>query len=206
MASLAKYCFGVDYDRTGGAGYVRWSWGLNFRPTFGNLTRITLVFWLGRFDLGGFLWLGEWELAQSFFLLFEHSSPFCLDGRVFFPVNRGQPLFCSIVSTCLCLGHHWCTSRSSSYPLSPPHPMIFRPYLRVREEKVSSLTLLTKFVSSILSRCPSHLSLVSPWWFSITFSFLLPTFAWCQPSSSSNIYDIKIFEHYIILKFVFQIL
>jgi len=43
------------------------------------------------------------------------TSPFYPDGRIFFPVNRGWPLFYSIVSTCFCLGHHWCTSLSLSY-------------------------------------------------------------------------------------------
>jgi len=77
---------------------------------------------------------------------------------------------------------------------------------------ISFHTLLINFVLFILSRCPSHLSLVFPRWCFISatpvlslskpfgihheasfytsswsFSFLLPAFVWCQPSSSPNI-------------------
>jgi len=55
-------------------------------------------------------------------LLHCASSPICLD-------NRSRPLFCSIISTCFCLGHHWCTSLSFSCPLSKSHPMIFLAFL-----------------------------------------------------------------------------
>jgi len=95
----------------------------------------------------------------------------------------------------------------SSYTTSS-HDFFGLPHF-IHPETLSFLTLLTKFISSILSRCPIHLSLVSPRWFSISsthvlsstshskfhheasfctsFSFLQPAFVWCQHPTSPNI-------------------
>jgi len=98
--------------------------------------------------------MAGWLLFDDIFLaILLSSSLFCLDGRIF-SLNRGRPLFYSIVSTCFCLGHHRCTSiffissftTSSQYFFSLPHFICPR--------ILSSLTLLTKFVSSFLSKVP----------------------------------------------------
>jgi len=113
--------------------------------------------------------------------------------------------FCSIVSTCFCLRHHLCTDLSFSYHLIS---WFFSAFFSLYVLELFSLTLLTKFVSSILSRCPSHLSPISPRWFSIpstpvlslskpfgipswsvfhtSFESHLISAVWCQPSSLPN--------------------
>jgi len=74
------------------------------------------------------------------------------------------------------------TSLLHNYPLSPPHSMIFRLPLFICPGTFSSLTFLTKLVLSVLPRCPSHLSLVSPILISAACTRLVSTFFIAQHS------------------------
>jgi len=108
------------------------------------------------------------------------------------------------------LRHHWCTSLSSSYPLSPPHPMIFWPS-SLHMSWNSSLTLLKSLFYPFFQGAQAtqsglfqmilyifHSSSIPQQAIGIQsrnvfqhiiliISFLLPAFVWCQLSSSPNI-------------------
>jgi len=73
-----------------------------------------------------FLEVGHLEVGYEYLLIIIKmrirrrmpSSLFCLNGRVFLPVNYGRPLFFSVLSICFCLGHHCHQGKEGILPFS----------------------------------------------------------------------------------------